>query len=105
MSQSRGSASVELVFTLPVLVVLALGTFDFGRLFFTTIAVNQAARAGAQYGTITPGNAYDNTGMQAAANHAGRDVSGLSVSSSHDCTCYTTTETTMTCGGTCTGQQ
>ena len=37
--------------TLPVLVLLLVGVADFARVFYVTIALTNAARAGAQYGS------------------------------------------------------
>ncbi len=47
--RERGSAIIEFSLLCPVLFVLALGVADFSRAFYASIAVNNAARAGAQY--------------------------------------------------------
>ncbi len=59
---------------------------DFGRVFFFGIAVNSAARAGAQYGSETVITAADITGMKAAATTDGSNVPSLSATASQ-CTC------------------
>jgi Flp pilus assembly protein TadG len=51
----RAAAAAELAFILPVLVMIVLGCVDFGRFLYTYIAVTNAARAGAGYGSV---NAY-----------------------------------------------
>src|SRR5262245_9224663 len=51
----RGAALVELVVTLPVLLVLLVGTADFARVFYLAIALTNAARAGAQFGAKSEG--------------------------------------------------
>ncbi len=55
-----GAAILELALVLPFLLLLVLGIGCFGRVFYTSILVNNAARAGAGYGirfhyTDTPG--------------------------------------------------
>ncbi len=47
----RGVTAVEFAIILPVLVTLVLGCIDFGRMAHSYIAVTNAARAGAGYGS------------------------------------------------------
>ncbi len=77
---------VELALTLPVLVLLLLAAADFGRLFYVWIAVNNAARAGVQYGSQTVATAANSTGMVLAATTDGSNITGLSASASQ-CAC------------------
>jgi Flp pilus assembly protein TadG len=65
-SRESGQALVELSLVAPVLLALVLGIADFCRVFYASIAVSNAARAGAQYG-IEPAQATNATGIQAAA--------------------------------------
>jgi Flp pilus assembly protein TadG len=83
---SCGQSAVELGFAIPVLALMLVVAADFGRVFFFSIAVNNAARAGAQYGSQTVITAADITGMKAAATTDGSNVSGLSATASQ-CTC------------------
>jgi hypothetical protein len=46
--KQSGQAIVELALGMTVLVWLALGTLDFGRVFYTSVGLNNAAREGAQ---------------------------------------------------------
>ena len=46
---ARGQALVEFALVLPVMLLLLLLAVDFGRLFFTYIAVNNAAREATSY--------------------------------------------------------
>lgn len=48
----RGAAAVELALLLPVLVTFVVGAIDFGRFAHTYIAVGNAARAGAAFGSF-----------------------------------------------------
>ncbi len=52
----RGQSAVELAVTLPVLLLILIGTLDFGRAFYSYINITNAAREGAQYGTGFPTN-------------------------------------------------
>jgi PKD repeat protein len=60
--RSRGQSAVEFALVLPVFMLLLLIAVDFGRLFFTNIEVNNAAREGASYAATNP---TDATGIQA----------------------------------------
>jgi Flp pilus assembly protein TadG len=60
--RSRGQAVVEFALVLPVFLLLLLIAVDFGRLFFTYIQVNNAAREGAHYAAKSP---TDNLGIAA----------------------------------------
>ena len=50
-SRRPGAAALELALILPLLILVALGTIDFGRFAYTYIAVTNAARAGAGFGS------------------------------------------------------
>ncbi len=51
-SQS-GASLIELGIITPLLLLLALGAIDFGRAYYLSIEVTNAARAGVQYGLKT----------------------------------------------------
>jgi PKD repeat protein len=53
-TRSRGQSLVEFALILPVFLFLLLSAIDFGRLFFTYIQINNAAREGAAFGAISP---------------------------------------------------
>jgi Flp pilus assembly protein TadG len=46
--RDRGAAAVELAFVLPVLLLIAFGMIDFGRLLHARITLTEAAREGAR---------------------------------------------------------
>ncbi|MFQ5945132.1 MAG: TadE/TadG family type IV pilus assembly protein [Anaerolineae bacterium] len=50
----RGQSVVELALLLPVLLLIFLGTTDFGRVYFAKVAITNAARVGARYGSLNP---------------------------------------------------
>ncbi len=51
---SRGQSVVEFALVLPVLMLLMLTAVDFGRLFFTTVQLTNAAREGVSYAATNP---------------------------------------------------
>jgi Flp pilus assembly protein TadG len=63
MWEGKGQSLAEFAILLPILLILALGAVDYGRVYFAYISVTNAARNGAQYGS---------TGLDAAA-----DVDGI----------------------------
>jgi len=85
-----GQSAVELALIATVLMSLFLGAADFSRLFYTSIAVNNAARAGAQYGSQSLTTAADASGMQTAATTDGSNIAGITASASQ-CTCTSST--------------
>ena len=54
--RTRGQALVEFALLLPVFLLLLVVAVDFGRLFFTYIQINNAAREGANYAIHDPTN-------------------------------------------------
>jgi len=87
----------ELALAMPALVLLLLAAADFGRLFYVWIGVNNAARAGAQYGSQALYYAGNSTGMQLAATTDGTSISGLTATASQ-CTCVSGTSVAV-CSG------
>jgi Flp pilus assembly protein TadG len=97
----RGQSAVELAMMVPVLVILLLAAADFGRVFYMSIGVNNAARAGAQYGSQTVTTAADINGMKAAALADGSNLTALTASASQ-CTCELSTVVTACPASYCT---
>lgn len=99
----RGGAMVELAVVLPVLILIAIGVMDYGRVYFTSIAVANAARAGAEWGAQNLGAYSDkHAEMQAFAKADGAEVGTMIVTSSRVCRCgntVVTCSTTSDCGG------
>jgi Flp pilus assembly protein TadG len=52
----RGQSLVELAITLPILILLLLGTLDFGMAIFSYSMLRDAAQEGAFYGSFNPNN-------------------------------------------------
>jgi Flp pilus assembly protein TadG len=53
-NQRRGQSLVEFAIALPVLLLLSVTIFDFGRVVYYSSAVHNAAREGARYGIVRP---------------------------------------------------
>ena len=68
-----GQALVELALVAPVLLVLVLGIADFCRVFYASVTVTNAARAGAQFGLL-PLNYTLMTGTPSMQDAAVNDV-------------------------------
>ena len=52
----RGQSLIELAITLPILILLLLGTLDFGMAIFSYSMLRDAAQEGAFYGSFNPAN-------------------------------------------------
>jgi len=92
---ARGQAATELVGALLVLVPLLLVAADFARVYYTYVTLQDAARAGAQYGSQSVTTAADIVGIKAAATADASNIPGMSASASQ-CTCATGS-TVMSC--------
>jgi Flp pilus assembly protein TadG len=100
MSSRRGTASIEFALILPLLLFLVAGVVDYTMLMRAAIAVGDAARAGAQFGSLNTANSANVSGMQSAALNAAPDISGISASAAQVCKC--SNGSTVNCsGGTC----
>jgi Flp pilus assembly protein TadG len=92
---------VELAVVLPVLILLAIGVMDYGRVYFTSIAVANAARAGAEWGAQGTAFYTDDAKIQSFAQLDGAEAAPITITSNHVCKCG---GTAVTCAGTtCSG--
>jgi Flp pilus assembly protein TadG len=89
LSSNRGSSLVELAVALPVLIVIIAGTIDFARVFYLSVSLTDAARAGAQYGSYSVARSGNVAGMETAATNAIPDVTGVSADAHRSCVCAT----------------
>jgi Flp pilus assembly protein TadG len=107
--RQRGAALVEVAVAVILLCFIALGTADFGRVSYMAMALTNAARAGAIYGTQSLAKSSDFAGMEtAAARSAAADVGVINTSASRTCECQVGSGTPTVMGscppiGTCTG--
>ena len=84
---SGGGAAIEFAVALPVLILMLIGATDFGRVYYMSLAVANAARAGAEYGA--QGNAYavDSVGQTNFAKQDGVEAGAITVSAQRVCRC------------------
>jgi Flp pilus assembly protein TadG len=100
MRSRRGIATVEFALMMPLLLVLLAAVLDYTILMRAAIAVADAARAGAQYGSLSTTNAANISGIETAALNAAPDIAGLTVTAVKTCQC--SGGTVVNCsGGTC----
>ena len=83
-----GSALVELALALPLLVLVLISTIDFSRVFYVSIALTNAARAGAQYGSYSVAQSGATATMQTTATGA-TNLTGVTANASRTCQCAT----------------
>ena len=81
-----GGALIELALVLPVLVLIFVGTIDFGRVFYTSQSLTNAARAGVQYGAHSAARSADIPGMENTA-EAASSSPGITATATRLCQC------------------
>lgn len=81
----EANSIIETAFVMPVLVLLLLGAFDFGRAYYYAVEVSSAAHAAATYGIH---NLSDSAGMTSAAQLDAPDVSTLATTANYGCECF-----------------
>lgn len=93
---------LEFAVVLPVLVLLLVGAADYGRVFFTSIAVANAARAGAEWGAQDKGKAFGSTtAITDFAKQDGVEAGTINVTSQTVCRCLD--ESSPPCASSCPG--
>lgn len=95
---TSGSFSVEMALAMTALLVLAVGSYDFGRFAMAKARLSSAAHAGAIYGIQDSSTTTDSAGIAQAA-RLDANNSALSVGSRLVCSCANGGE--IPCGGTC----
>ncbi|WP_372624363.1 TadE/TadG family type IV pilus assembly protein [Falsiroseomonas sp.] len=80
----RGVAAVELAIAAPVFILLLMAVIDFGRAIDQTIRLENAARAGAQYGLVFPD---DTAGIEARVRNALAGWSDVTPTAPLTCEC------------------
>lgn len=97
----EGSSLLEFSLILPLVLLMFIGVVDLGFAVAEAMSVEDAARAGAEYGAL-PGKAGDLAGMQTAARNAAAGLGTLQVTASSWCSC-TPNGGTVSCASTCSG--
>ena len=85
-SQS-GNLLLEFALSSTVLFLLMFGVVDFSRIFSQACAVQGAARAGTQYGMLSPAHYNDFAGMQNAALASAGNPTGMTATATQFCAC------------------
>jgi Flp pilus assembly protein TadG len=107
----RGSALVELAVSLPLLVVILAGTVDFARVFYASVSLTNAARAGAMWGAskVSRSAPSEYPTIEAKAVSA-TNLTGVTAQATRLCMCATdsgtfspTSPTANDCNATCSG--
>ena len=98
-----GNAAIELAFLAPMLMLLAVGTADYGLGIYRQMEVQNAAQAGAEYARK---HGFSTTGIAAAVTAATPYSVSASPTPVQSCGCPSgTTISSATCGTTCAGGQ
>ena len=104
----HGNVAVEFAAAAPILILIAFGSFDYGRAYVEEVRMKGAARAGAQQALYEPGNWTKSTMIERVAleeymGHALSDEEAaslpVSAASSNFCACPGGTE--ISCSDTC----
>jgi len=78
---------IEFALSNSLLFLIMFGVIDFSRIFSSACVVQGAARAGTQYGMLSPAHYNDFTGMQNAALANAGSPSGMTAAASQFCAC------------------
>lgn len=87
MTRRSGNMLVEFALSSTVLFLVMFGVIDYSRMFSSACAVEGAARAGTQYGMLSPAHYNDFTGMQNAALANAGSPTGMTATASQFCAC------------------
>ena len=104
----KGNTAVEFALTMPLLVLLAFGAYDYGSAYVESVRLNGAARAGAQQSLYDPIN-WDDTAQaeqSALEQYVGHalttgEIAAMSVSAAADAFCACTGGVELDCSATC----
>jgi Flp pilus assembly protein TadG len=104
----EGNTAVEFSLTVPILVLLAFGAFDYGSAYVEGVRLNGAARAGVQQ-SLYDSSAWGDTDQaeqSALEEYVGHaltpdEVAAMSVSATADAFCACTAGLTLACTATC----
>ncbi len=86
VKSEAGQSLAELALTLPLLFLILVGAAEMATVVYDSIAVENAAMAGVQYGSLNSADEADTTGIQNAAAAAAPDLS-LTTTVSTSCIC------------------
>ena len=75
---NSGSAVVELALMVFLLAIIMVGTVDFARVFYYLVTLEDAARAGVEYGFYSNGRTGDVAGINQAVSGNAQDIGAFS---------------------------
>lgn len=102
LSNRRGGALLELAVAIPMLILIAIGVIDYGRVYTTAITVSNAARAGAEFGSTSYyAYAFDSDAQKSFAQLDGANAGLDSVRANTVCRCPD--GSTVGCSAVCAG--
>jgi len=78
---------IEFALSSSLLFLFMFGVIDFSRMFSGACAVQGAARAGTQYGMLSPAHYHDFVNMQNAALAAAGNPAGMAANALQFCSC------------------
>jgi len=100
--KQRG-AMIEFAVTLPVVVMIGVGTADFGRLFMESTVLSNASGAGAVYAYRTTRDVANLAGAEAVVLANVNGLDSVSASVTKVCDCPAAPGNWISCGSTCSG--
>ena len=86
-NQCRGSAAVELSLMIGILMMILVGTIDVARVFYAAVTVDDASRAGAQYGIRSNAFSGHASGIVLAVENNAQDLGTVTTSRELYCLC------------------
>jgi Flp pilus assembly protein TadG len=104
----EGNTAVEFGMSMPILVLLAFGAFDYGSAYVESVRLNGAARGGAQQALYDSNSWQDTSQMEQAAleRYVGHtltpeEAAAMSVSATAETFCACTGGLALDCSATC----
>ena len=101
-NRRKGAAAAELALMMGILMLILVGTIDLGRVFYSAVTVDDASRAGAQWGIRSNGFSGDSSGIHDAAADNAEDLATVASSSERVCLCEGSSTEVDCITGTCT---
>jgi Flp pilus assembly protein TadG len=104
LNDRQGTSFIETAILVPMLLLVCCGVMDFARVVYAGIEIASAARAGVQYGALSPGNSGDTAGMVQAALNDAADLgsSNVTATARNFCGCNSSTTEVACSSTTCT---
>ena len=90
LRRESGQSMLEVALCLPLFFILILGTSEIASIAWSAIQVQNAARAGAQFGAQSRAAAADATDIATAAQNDAPKLTSMIVTSSQACQCLNT---------------